>query len=174
MVLELTVPDGAELGALAALAPELLSYVLSFVYVGIYWSNHHHMLHTLDTTNGSILWANLHLLFWLSLIPFSTAWMGETAFAARPVALYGVILLCASLAYLLLQRTIIRHQGEGSVLARAVGRDSKGLGSPFLYVLAIGASFFSQRLAGAIYVAVAILWLVPDRRIERALADAKR
>ena len=169
MVLELKAPHAAEWSALAGLVPQLLSYVLSFVYVGIYWNNHHHMLHTLDTTSGAILWANLHLLFWLSLIPFVTAWMGENHFAELPLALYGVVLLCAALAYLLLQRRIIRHQGEGSKLAAALGRDVKGVASPLLYAVAIAAAFFAPWLAGAIYVGVALAWLVPDRRIERAL-----
>jgi uncharacterized membrane protein len=152
MVLELRVPHGADLRALAALVPELLSYVLSFVYVGIYWSNHHHLLQTLETTNGPILWANLHLLFWLSLIPFVTAWMGENHFAATPLALYGVVLLCAALAYRVLQGTLIAHQGEASVLARAIGRDRKGRVSPLLYAAAIPASYFAPWLAGVIYV----------------------
>jgi uncharacterized membrane protein len=174
MVLELRVPAGAGLHALAELVPELLSYVLSFVYVGIYWNNHHHMLQTLDTTSGRILWANLHLLFWLSLIPFVTGWMGESRFAAVPLALYGVVMLCAALAYLVLQRTIIGHQGEASVLARAVGRDRKGLVSPLLYAAAIPASFIAPWIAGAIYVGVAAAWLVPDRRIERAVGAPER
>jgi uncharacterized membrane protein len=169
MVLELRVPSGAGLHALAELVPELLSYVLSFVYVGIYWNNHHHLLQTLETTSGPILWANLHLLFWLSLIPFVTGWMGENGFASTPLALYGVVLLCAALAYRLLQRTIIGHQGEASVLARALGRDRKGLVSPLLYAAAIPASFLAPWVAGAIYVGVALLWLVPDRRIERVV-----
>jgi uncharacterized membrane protein len=169
MVLELRVPDGDDLHALAELVPELLSYVLSFVYVGIYWSNHHHLLQTLETTSGPILWANLHLLFWLSLIPFVTGWMGENGFASTPLALYGVVLLCAALAYRLLQRTIIGHQGEASVLARALGHDRKGLVSPLLYAAAIPASFLAPWAAGAIYVGVALLWLVPDRRIERVV-----
>jgi len=169
MVLELKAPHAAEWRALAELVPQLLSYVLSFAYVGIYWNNHHHMLHTLDTTSGSILWANLHLLFWLSLIPFVTAWMGENGFASTSLALYGVVLLCAALAYLVLQRCIIRHQGEGSKLAAALGRDLKGIASPLLYALAIASAFFAPWLAGAIYVGVALAWLVPDRRIERAL-----
>ncbi len=169
MVLELKAPHSAEWGALAALVPELLSYVLSFVYVAIYWNNHHHMLQTLDTTNGAILWANLHLLFWLSLIPFVTAWMGETHFAPAPLALYGVVLLCAAIAYFTLQGLIVRHQGAGSLLARAIGRDRKGRLSPWLYAAAIPASFVAPWLAGAIYVGVALLWLVPDKRIERAI-----
>jgi uncharacterized membrane protein len=174
MVLELEAPHSTEFAALAALVPELLSYVLSFVYVGIYWNNHHHMLQTLETTNGPILWANLHLLFWLSLIPFVTAWMGENGFASQTLALYGVVLLCAAIAYVVLQRAIIRHQGAGSVLAAAVGSDRKGRFSPLLYALAIAASFVVPWIAGALYVGVALLWLVPDRRIERAIGTAKR
>jgi len=169
MVLELRVPGGGGLHALSELVPELLSYVLSFVYVGIYWNNHHHLLQTLETTSGPILWANLHLLFWLSLIPFVTGWMGEDGFASTPLALYGVVMLCAALAYRLLQRTIIGHQGEASVLARALGRDRKGLVSPLFYAAAIPASFWAPWIAGAIYVGVALLWLVPDRRIERVV-----
>ncbi len=169
MVLELEAPHTADLRALAPLLPEFLSYALSFVYVGIYWNNHHHMLQMLTTTNGSILWANLHLLFWLSLIPFVTAWLGENGFAAMPLALYGIVMLCAALAYQVLQRTIIRHQGVGSVLAAAVGGDRKGRFSPLLYALAIAASFVVPWIAGAIYVGVALLWLVPDKRIERAI-----
>lgn len=169
MVLELKAPHDAEWSALAALAPELLSYVLSFVYVAIYWNNHHHMLQTLETTTGAILWANLHLLFWLSLIPFVTAWMGETHFAPAPLALYGVVLLCAAIAYFTLQGLIVRHQGAGSLLAKAIGRDRKGRVSPLLYAAAIPASFFAPWLAGALYVGVALMWLVPDERIERAI-----
>ena len=172
MVLELKAPHDAEWRALAALAPELLSYVLSFVYVAIYWNNHHHMLQTLETTTGAILWANLHLLFWLSLIPFVTAWMGETHFAPAPLALYGVVLLCAAIAYFTLQGLIVRHQGAGSLLAKAIGRDRKGRISPLLYAAAIPASFFAPWLAGAIYVGVALMWLVPDERIERAIGSA--
>jgi uncharacterized membrane protein len=169
MVLELRVPGDTGLHALSELVPELLSYVLSFVYVGIYWNNHHHLLQTLETASGSILWANLHLLFWLSLIPFVTGWLGETGFAETPLALYGSVLLGAALAYFVLQRMIIRHQGEGSLLAKALGRDRKGLVSPLLYAAAIPASFLAPWIAGFIYVGVALLWLVPDRRIERAI-----
>jgi uncharacterized membrane protein len=171
MVLELEVPHGASWSALAPLAPELLSYVLSFVYVGIYWNNHHHLLHTLETANGAILWANLHLLFWLSLIPFATRWLGESGFAPLPLALYGSVLLCAAIAYFTLQGRMIRHQGEHSLLAQAVGRDRKGRASMVLYAVAIPSSFFVPALAGAIYVGVALMWLVPDRRIERALGE---
>ncbi len=171
MVLEMRVPHGESVGALRPLLPVFLSYVLSFVYVGIYWNNHHHMLHAATRVTGGTLWANLHLLFWLSLFPFATGWMGENHFAAAPSALYGVVLLMAALAYLVLQRTIIAAQGPGSVLKKAVGRDWKGKLSPLLYVTAIAVSARSPWLAQAIYVTVAALWLVPDRRIEHALRD---
>lgn len=169
MVLELRAPDGADLAALAPLWPVLLSYILSFIYLGIYWNNHHHMLHATQHVNGRILWANLHLLFWLSLVPFTTGWMGENEFAAAPTALYGVVLLMAAVAYWLLQRAIIDLEGSESVLARAVGADIKGKISPFLYLVAIPAAFFNQWIAGTLYVLVALIWLVPDRRIEQAL-----
>jgi len=170
MVLEMKVPHGDRLDALAPLAPVFLSYVLSFVYLGIYWNNHHHMLHTLHAVTGGILWANLHLLFWLSLIPFVTGWMGENHFAAAPTALYGVVLLMAALAYTLLQTKIIAAQGEGSLLRRAVRQDLKGKVSLILYAAAIAVAFSTAALAQAIYALVALLWLVPDRRIEHALA----
>ena len=171
MVLELRPPHGAELGALRPLLPVLSSYVLSFVYLGIYWNNHHHMLHVTHRVTGPILWANLHLLFWLSLVPFVTAWMGENHLASAPAALYGAVLLMAGFAYLLLQQQILRVEGPRSVLASAVGRDAKGKLSPLLYLVAIGAAFFQPWLADAVYVLVALMWLVPDRRIERALAQ---
>jgi uncharacterized membrane protein len=167
MVLELKVPHSADPAALVPLLPVFLSYVLSFVYLGIYWNNHHHMLHATQQVNGAILWANLHLLFWLSLIPFTTGWMGENHFAAAPTALYGGVLLMAAIAYWLLQRVIISHQGGGSPLAKAIGRDLKGKLSPGLYLLAILAAFFDPRISGAFYVLVALMWLIPDRRIER-------
>jgi uncharacterized membrane protein len=170
MVLELPTPHGTTWGALHDALPVLLSYVLSFVYVGIYWSNHHHMLQATDRVTGLILWANLHLLFWLSLIPFTTAWMGENHFAPTPAAAYGLVLLAAALAYYALQEAIIRDQGPGSRLARAVGRDRKGKLSPLLYVTAVGLSFVDRWLAVAIYVGAALLWLVPDRRVERTMA----
>ncbi|HKO15083.1 MAG TPA: TMEM175 family protein [Gemmatimonadaceae bacterium] len=172
MVLELRVPHGATLASLRPVLPVLASYVLSFVYLGIYWSNHHHMLHVTRRVDGAILWANLHLLFWLSLVPFVTGWMGENHFAPGPLALYGVVLLLAAMAYMILQRAIILKQGSGSVLAAAVGRDLKGKLSPILYVLAIPSAFLSRWIAGALYVAVAVMWLVPDRRIERAIERA--
>jgi uncharacterized membrane protein len=169
MVLELKVPHGDSLDALAPLLPAFLSYVLSFVYIGIYWNNHHHMLHTVGKVRGGILWANLHLLFWLSLFPISTGWMGENHFAPIPTALYGFVLLMAAIAYWLLQRTIIASQGEASLLARAVGRDIKGKLSPLFYALAIPCAFVSPALSELFYVAVALMWLIPDRRIEHVL-----
>ena len=169
MVLEMKVPHGHEAAALAPLLPVFLCCVPSFVYVGIYWNNHHHMLHAASTVTGPVLWANLHLLFWLSLFPFATGWMGENHFAPLPSALYGAVLLMAAIAYWILQQTILAAEGEGSVLGRAVGRDLKGKLSPLLYLLAIAATLWSSWAAQAIYVAVALLWLVPDRRIERVL-----
>src|SRR5689334_23165888 len=171
MVLELRPPHEPSFSALQPLWPVILSYVLSFVYLGIYWNNHHHMLHVTRHVNGAILWANLHLLFWLSLTPFTTAWMGETHFAAVPTAVYGVVLLASAISYYLLQLTIIRSQGPSSSLAAAVGKDKKGKLSPVLYLLAVGLAFVRPALAGAIYVLVALIWLVPDKRIERALAE---
>ena len=170
MVLELKVPHGAELAALWPLLPVFLSYLLSFIYVGIYWNNHHHMLHAAQRVNGAILWANLHLLFWLSLVPFVTGWMGENHFAPAPTALYGVVLLMAAIAYLILQRSIMAEHGHDSVLAVAIGSDLKGKLSPLLYLIAIPAAFLQQWIAGALYVLVALMWLVPDRRIERVIA----
>ena len=169
MVLELKVPHGVSLGTLAPLGPVFMSYVLSFVYVGIYWSNHHHMLHTCNRVTGGILWANLHLLFWLSLFPFVTGWMGENHFAAVPSALYGGVLLAAAIAYLILQQMIIAAQGRESPLKAAIGSDWKGKLSPVLYLLGILSTFLWSRVALALYVAAALLWLVPDRRIERSL-----
>jgi uncharacterized membrane protein len=173
MVLELKVPEGRELKALVPLWPVFLCYVLSFVYVGIYWNNHHHMLHTLQKVSGGILWANLHLLFWLSLVPFVTGWMGENHFAPVPTAVYGVVLLMAGIAYWVLQRSILVAMGPGSVLHRAIGADFKGKVSPVIYVAAIPLAFVNQWLSAGLYVLVALMWLVPDRRIERALADAR-
>ena len=171
MVLEMKVPRGGSLESLAPLLPVFLSYVLSFVYVGIYWNNHHHMLYACSKVSGAVLWANLHLLFWLSLFPFATAWMGENHFAAVPSAAYGVVLLMAAGAYWVLQHMIIAAEGENSVLKRAVGDDWKGKLSPVLYMIAIAVTFWSPWVAQAIYVSVALLWLVPDRRIEHALKD---
>jgi uncharacterized membrane protein len=169
MVLELKVPHGEDFATLAPLWPVFLSYVLSFAYVGIYWNNHHHMLHTVHKVTGPILWANLHLLFWLSLFPFTTGWMGENHFAPGPTALYGVVLLMAAVAYYILQSLIIESQGEDSLLKRALKGDWKGKLSPALYLLAICAAFVSQWLSLAIYASVAVIWFVPDRRIERVL-----
>jgi uncharacterized membrane protein len=169
MVLELPVPHGTTWGALHDALPVLLTYVLSFVYLGIYWNNHHHMLQATDRVTGLILWANLHLLFWLSLVPFTTAWMGENHFAAVPASAYGIVLLAAALAFFALQRAIIRDQGNGSLVATAVGRDVKGKLSPLLYAAGIGLAFVSDWLAVAVYAGVALLWLVPDRRLERTI-----
>jgi len=169
MVLEMKVPHDATPAALAALLPVFLSYVLSFVYVGIYWNNHHHMLHTCTRVTGAVLWANLHLLFWLSLFPFATGWMGENHFAPWPSALYGFVLLAAAVAYYVLQQTIIAAQGEHSLLRQAVGGDWKGRASPLLYALGIGLTLVNPWLSVALYVLVALVWLVPDKRIERVL-----
>ncbi len=169
MVLEMKVPHGDSLGALTPLVTVFMSYVLSFIYIGIYWNNHHHMLHTSTRVTGRMLWANLHLLFWLSLFPFVTGWMGENHFAAVPSALYGGVLLAAAIAYLILQQTIIAAQGPQSPLKAAIGSDWKGKVSPVLYVLGIISAFSWLWVAQALYVVGALLWLVPDRRIERAV-----
>ena len=171
MVLELKIPHGDSIRALAPVVPVFLTYVLSYVYLGIYWNNHHHMLHATTRINGKILWANLHLLFWLSLVPFVTGWMGENHFAATPTAVYGGVLLAAAIAYFLLQSAIIADQGPTSKLAAAVGKDLKGKISPILYAAAIPLAFVREWAADAIYVAVALMWLVPDRRIESRLVD---
>jgi uncharacterized membrane protein len=171
MVLELKVPHGTDRFALAPLWPVFLSYVLSFIYVAIYWNNHHHMLQAASRINGRILWANLHLLFWLSLVPFVTGWMGENHFAKPPTALYGFVLLLAGVAYRLLQQAIICEHGRESTLALAIGRDWKGKLSLVLYALAIGLSFIHPALGGAIYGGVALLWLIPDTRIERVVRE---
>jgi len=173
MVLELRPPHGTTLEALEPLLPVFLSYVLSFIYLGIYWNNHHHMLHVTHQVTGPMLWANLHLLFWLSLIPFVTAWSGENHFAALPTACYGLVLLLAAIAYLILQQTIIASQGPDSVLKRAVGGDWKGKVSPLLYLAAIPIAFQWRAMSQAIYVLVALIWLVPDRRIERVLSSSR-
>ena len=170
MVLEMKVPHGDSLRDLRPILPVFLSYVLSFVYVGIYWNNHHHLLHTCTRVTGAILWANLHLLFWLSLFPFATGWMGENHFAAVPTALYGSVLLMAAIAYNLLQQAIIRAHGPESILKRALGGDWKGRLSPLLYLLAILATLRSPWIAKLIFVTVAVTWLVPDRRIEAVLS----
>ena len=169
MVLELKVPHGEGIEALRPLLPVFLSYVLSFVYIGIYWNNHHHLLHAARHVSGGVLWANLHLLFWLSLLPFVTGWMGENHFTPFPVALYGVVLLLAGFAYWILARVIIRSDGPDSLLAKAIGRDRKGTLSIVLYAAAIPLAFVYERFAEAIYVGVALLWLIPDRRIERLM-----
>jgi len=170
MVLELKVPQGNDLSALAPLTPVLLSYVLSFIYVGIYWNNHHHMLSTTKEVSGCILWANLHLLFWLSLFPFTTGWVGQNHLTATPTAVYGFVLLMAAIAYYILQRTIIARQGPKSLLAFAIGSDWKGKLSPVLYLSAIPLAFFRPWIANAIYVFVALIWVIPDRRIERVIS----
>ena len=172
MVLELKVPHGSDWAALKPLLPVFLSYVLSFIYVGIYWNNHHHLLKTCREVSGGIMWANLHLLFWLSLFPFVTGWMGENHFSPLPTALYGAVLLLAALAYYLLQNRIIAGQGPASGLVVAIGNDWKGKLSPVLYAFAIGMSFFRWWIACGVYLFVALLWLVPDRRIERSLAGS--
>jgi uncharacterized membrane protein len=166
MVLEIKVPKGDQLSDLKPLIPVISSYVLSFIYLAIYWNNHHHMMHTVKHVTGDILWANLHLLFWLSLVPFVTGWMGVNHFAHMPLALYGIILLMAAIAYYILQTRIIINHGPDSVLSRAIGNDFKGKVSPILYVIAIGSSWISEWMAGLIYLLVALIWLVPDRRIE--------
>ena len=167
MVLELRVPHETTVAALGPLWPVFASYVMSFIYLGIYWNNHHHMLHVCQRVTGRILWANLHLLFWLSLVPFVTGWMGENHFAAVPTAAYGVVLLLAAVAYWILQRLIIRSEGQNSVIARAIGRDVKGNASPVLYLVAIPAAFVHPGISGALYILVALIWLLPDQRIER-------
>ncbi|OAD91080.1 hypothetical protein A7A78_04510 [Aequorivita soesokkakensis] len=166
MVLELKVPHGTDLASLTPVLPVFLSYILSFIYVGIYWNNHHHMMHAVEKVSGGILWANLHLLFWLSLIPFVTGWVGENHFAELPMALYGVVLLMAAIAYFILQNRILALQGKDSLLAKALGKDIKGKASPIIYIVAIIASFYSPWTAGALYILVALIWLIPDKRIE--------
>ena len=172
MVLELKVPHGADFAALAALLPVFLSYVLSFVFVGIYWNNHHHLLHASRRINAAVMWANMHLLFWLSLIPFATGWMGENHFAALPVATYGVVLLMPALAYYVLQTCIVGANGTDKALADALGRDIKGKLSPFFCLAGIGLAFISPLLACAAYVLLALMWLIPDRRIEKAVKSS--
>src|SRR5262245_1885942 len=171
MVLELKIPHGVSLETLKPLIPVFMSYVLSFIYVGIYWNNHHHMLHTVTRVTGGILWANLHLLFWLSLFPFVTGWMGENHFAAMPTAVYGGVLLAAALAYFILQQVIIASQGADSPLKAAIRRDRKGRLSPFVYIAGIISTVWWPSVAQALYVAVALIWLVPDRRIEKAVRE---
>jgi uncharacterized membrane protein len=171
LVLELKIPPGHDLAALAPLAPVFVGYVLSFVYLGIYWNNHHHLIHTCSAVTGAVLWANLHLLFWLSLMPFVTGWMGENHFAPVPTALYGIVLLMSGVAYFILSKAIIAHHGPDSVLARAIGGDRKGQLSLVLYVAAIVSTFIHTWIALALYVTVALIWLIPDRRIEKVIAQ---
>ena len=175
MVLELKVPHGDTFASLRApdhdLWPKLLSYILSFIYVGIYWNNHHHLIKAVERINGGILWANLHLLFWLSLIPFSAGWTGETGFAPAPTALYGVVLLMSAIAYWILQKAILAEHGNDSLLAKALGRDLKGNLSPFLYITAIATAMKWPLISNALYVLVALIWLVPDRRIAKVLTE---
>jgi uncharacterized membrane protein len=170
MVLEMKVPHETSVAALRPLLPVFLSYILSYIYIGIYWSNHHHMFHASERVNGAVLWANLHLLFWLSLIPFVTAWMGENHFASVPIALYGLVLLMAAVAYTILLRVLLAAQGPESLLKTAVGDDLKGKLSLVLYLIAIPSAFLIPWIAGALYVTVALVWLVPDSRIERTLS----
>ncbi len=171
MLLEMKVPSGSSLEGLRPVLPLFLSYVLSFLYVGIYWNNHHHMMHAASTVNGVVLWANLHLLFWLSLLPFVTGWMGENHFAAVPTALYGIVLLCSAVAYILLAYALVAASGADSRLRRALGRDLKGRWSMALYAIGIPLSFAAQWLAQLLYLAVALIWMIPDRRIERVIRD---
>lgn len=171
MVLEMKVPHGTDFSSLSSILPVFLSYVLSFIYVGIYWNNHHHMMHLVEHVDGRIMWANLHLLFWLSLVPFVTGWMGENHFAALPTALYGVVLLMAAVAYTVLQAAIVKLHGPDSTLALAVGRDRKGKASLLAYLLAIGCSFANSWISDALYVLVALMWVVPDRRIEKVVSE---
>jgi uncharacterized membrane protein len=173
MVLELRPPDGVEFDKLKELLPALLGYVLSFIYVGIYWNNHHHLFQSTKFVTGGILWANLHLLFWLSLFPFATAWVGKNHLAATPTAVYGGVLLMAAVAYYILQRAIIVQQGRDSLLAAAIGKDFKGKLSPVFYLAAIPLAFVSPAISDGLYIFVALMWLVPDRRIERVMTERK-
>jgi len=171
MVLELKAPDNAELSTLRSLIPSFLSYVLSFVFLGIYWNNHHHLIQAVKHVDGRVLWANLHLLFWLSLVPAATAWIGDTNFASWPVAVYGIDLLCAAIAYYILARSLVRLHGRESVIATALGRDFKGKVSVVIYAVAVALSFYNSWSACALYLLVAIMWLIPDRRIEKILTE---
>jgi len=171
MVLELKIPHGADMEALRPLLPVFLTYILSFVFLGIYWNNHHHMLQVTERINGKVLWANLHLLFWLSLVPFVTGWMGENHFAPLPTAVYGVVLLLSAIAYTILQTLIVAQEGADSMLAKAVGNDMKGKLSMVLYVVAIPSAFVHEWISDAIYIFVALVWLIPDRRIESKLSE---
>ncbi|PYT00841.1 MAG: hypothetical protein DMF63_05925 [Acidobacteria bacterium] len=170
MVLELKIPHGTDLEAITPLLPIFLTYLLSFIYLGIYWNNHHHMFQATKSVNGKVLWANMHLLFWLSLVPFVTGWMGENHFAPLPTAIYGVVLLCSAIAYTILQTTIVRHHhGENALLAQAIGNDFKGKISIVIYIVAIGSAFIHQTISHVLYATVALMWLVPDRRIEKKI-----
>ena len=171
MILELKIPHGSDLAALRAILPEFLTYVLSFTFLGIYWTNHHHMFHLVEHVTGAILWSNLHLLFWLSLVPFATAWVGTNPLAPLPTATYGVVLFLAALSWLVLQKAIIAHHGPQSKLAQAVGKDVKGKISQLMYAAAIPLAFIHPWISDAIYVAVALMWIVPDRRIESTVKD---
>lgn len=171
MVLEIKVPHGHEFEDLLPLIPIFLSYLLSFIYLGIYWNNHHHMMQTVGKVSGNILWANLHLLFWLSLVPFVTGWMGENNFAQKPMALYGFILLMAAIAYYFLQLQIIKSNGKDSLLAKAIGKDIKGKVSPILYIIGILCAWVNVWISGALYILVALIWLIPDRRIEKTMGE---
>jgi uncharacterized membrane protein len=171
MILEIKVPHGVEFADLKPLIPKFLSYILSFIYVGIYWNNHHYLIHSLTKINGKILWANLHLLFWLSLIPVATGWMGEHNFAKSSMTLYGVVLLLSSIAYFILQRIIIVSEGKNSIIAKAIGKDVKGNASSILYIIGIAFSFYNEWISGVAYFIVALLWLIPDKRIERVFAS---
>jgi uncharacterized membrane protein len=173
MVLEMKVPHGEDFGSLIPLLPVFLSYVLSFVYIGIYWNNHHHMLHATSRVTGGVMWANLHLLFWLSLFPFVTGWMGENHFAPLPTALYGVVLMMAGAAYWILAHAITANEGKNSLLAKAIGKDLKGNLSVVAYAMAIGLAFVSQWIAQVLYVLVALMWVVPDKRIEKVITEIK-
>jgi uncharacterized membrane protein len=174
MVLEIKVPHhNSSFESLILLFPVFISYVLSFIYIGIYWNNHHHMLHSMTKVNGKILWANMHLLFWLSLVPFATAWMGENHFAKNTMRVYGFVLLMSGVAYVILQNLIIKSQGEKSLLKKAIGKDWKGKSSPILYTLGMVFSFYNEWMSGAVYVAVALMWLIPDTRIENLLEDSE-
>lgn len=172
MVLELRIPHGANWESLRPLLPVFLTYVLSFIYLAIYWNNHHHMLHAADQINGRILWANMHLLFWLSLVPFTTGWMGENHFAPLPTAVYGAVLLAAAIAYYVLQRLIVAQQGPNSTLEAAIGKDIKGKLSPVIYIAAIPLAFVNHWISAGLYVLVALMWLIPDRRIESKLNES--
>lgn len=167
-------PHVASLTALKPLFPIVLSYLLSFIYLGIYWNNHHHMLHVTEHVNGRILWANLHLLFWLSLVPFTTGWMGENNFAPATMFVYGIVLLMAAIAYFILEKAILKQEGKNSILAKAIGSNTKGKISQLIYITAICTAYFNQWISGGLYILVALIWLIPNRRIEKALIDAEK